>query len=763
MTMRNFWRPLLCLLILAGFMTTSLAQTVTREGLTDKGWTGLRWWLDVNADGKDDFCELTGGSQQYLDCYMSTGSTFAPMQRFTNVGTGSAVGSAKWADVNGDGYSDFCRASGSTGSIDTVSTITCYLGPNFTSVRTGQIALRGGGRTPVAGLTDWSYWFMVDVNNDGRADICYVSSLTTSVMKCRLATDTGFSAESAAWTGPVFDAGLIAWPHDFFDFNGDGTPDYCSVSSGGVAQCLLFKPTGITTTVIRSDSMTMSTQQGAAFVDINGDGNVDYCRPVGQTLACRLSDGTKFVPTDWSSSTLDLGDGNARFWVDINSDGFADFCRLVQSTTMSCRLGKGMSYSSSTNPFTLSDVTVAMASVLETGLTDGGRNFCDPTGSGISTFCRLVQRDTVVGNECHTAENGDVCADIIANSWAVFAGLTDVSLQGRQPLLTSFSDGLGAETRITYLPMSSTDVYTHSVPAAGNGYPRSVIALAGRSPLVYESRIWRTATQTALSGNARYFYKDLRNDTLSGSLGFRERWIFTEASNSLDHVVNFQGLGPATDATSIVNDWREVGQVKYQERFAVANALLPTPQNVGLLSLRQARLNSIGSMARAQATIQPVSPSSSSPFVLLSTTTNFLGDTYPTANAGYRFVNDSVTRSWDWTGSSLVELPKNETVTVMDTWGNVASLVQTTMQPDGTVWKRVTTNNAYQDDTAHWLLGRLTGSTVKSEAASPADQLALYPRSAGNSPNASAISSNLPAAPNTMPASILMTIINTLL
>src|SRR5664279_1166204 len=100
MTMRNFWRPLLCLLILAGFMTTSFAQTVTREGLTDTGWTGLRWWLDVNADGKDDFCELTGGSQQYLDCYMSTGSTFAPMQRFTNVGTGSAVGSAKWADVN---------------------------------------------------------------------------------------------------------------------------------------------------------------------------------------------------------------------------------------------------------------------------------------------------------------------------------------------------------------------------------------------------------------------------------------------------------------------------------------------------------------------------------------------------------------------------------------------------------------------------------------------------------------------------------------
>lgn len=768
--MSKLWRSFILGLFLALGLGAAFAQTVVREGLTDKGWSGLRYWVDVNADGRDDFCELTGGSQQYLDCYMSDGTSFQPMTRFTNVGTSSVIGHANWADVNGDGFPDFCRATGRPGDNMryVYSTVTCYLGPTFTSTRVAQMPLHGVDGTGVSGgLTDFSYWFMVDVNNDGRADLCYVfSDPTGSRMKCMLATDSGFSAESAAWTGPLFDAGLKDWPHAFSDFNGDGTPDYCSVSSGGVIQCMLFKPTGISAaTVVRSSSMTMSSQYGAQFVDINGDGNVDYCRQVNSAIKCRISTGVAWDTVDWSSGDMDLGDSGSRFWVDANGDGVPDFCRLVQTTTMSCRLGRGgVSYDTGSNPFVLSDVTVGIASAEETGLSDGGRAFCDPTGAGISTFCRLVQRSTVTGQECRTGQNGDICNDIILNTWAVFAGLTDATLQGRSPLLTSFRDGLGSETRITYLPMSSTDVYTHSAPVAGNGYPHALLATGGRAPLVYESRVWTAGTSpTALSGTARYFYKDSRSDVSSGALGFRDRWMFTESSNSLDHVVYFQGLGPTVDATSILGDWREIGQIKYKERFAVANALVPTPQNVGLLSDRQARLNAIGAAARAQATIQPVAPSSASPFILLSTATNTLSDTTP-ANAGYRFIGDSVARSWDWTGSSLVELPRNETTTVTDNYGNVSSIVQTTSLADGTVWKRITTNNRYDaDNPATWLLGRLTKSSVKTEAASASDQLGLYARSAGRSPDAATTSSPLPPAPSTMPGSLLMPIITLLL
>ena len=325
---------------------------------------------------------------------------------------------------------------------------------------------------------------------------------------------------------------------------------------------------------------------------------------------------------------------------------------------------------------------------------------------------------------------------------------------------------MGSQTKITYLSMSSPEVYTRSAMGTdprvdGNGYPRAVVALGGRSPLVAESRVWKAGTSSPLSGNARYFYKDSRSDAVSGSRGFGERWIFTESTNTLEHVVNYQGLGG--DGGSIVDDVREFGQVKYRESFAVANDYLAVGTTSSSLSRRQATLSSVGARARALSAVPPGAPNEGSPFILLQSTVNTLTDTAP-ANPRFRYVGQTVTRTWDVVAGKPLELPQSETATAMDIWGNVKELVQTArLANGGAVWRRVTTTNTFADNPSKWLLGRIARSTVKTEAASAADQLALYGRSAGRGANAADVSSNVPASRDSMSPDMLATIVQSVL
>jgi len=74
------------------------------------GGEANRTWVDVDGDGKADFCrELTANQ---IACNLSTGDGFAP----TLVSGAITLGMApkKWADVNGDGVLDYCRNIGGT-------------------------------------------------------------------------------------------------------------------------------------------------------------------------------------------------------------------------------------------------------------------------------------------------------------------------------------------------------------------------------------------------------------------------------------------------------------------------------------------------------------------------------------------------------------------------------------------------------------------------------------------------------------------------
>ena len=130
------------------------------------------------------------------------------------------------------------------------------------------------------------------------------------------------------------------------DFNGDGTPDFCQITTRPGFTGLTCKLSGAGQ-VIQSGSLDLGYPEGRAFVDFDGDRKQDFCRVVGNGfpnsyVSCTLSEGNVFGATVMSPS-LDWGYPETRQWRDANGDGKADFCRVVGSNrdTMACTFSLG--------------------------------------------------------------------------------------------------------------------------------------------------------------------------------------------------------------------------------------------------------------------------------------------------------------------------------------------------------------------------------------------------------------------------------------
>jgi FG-GAP-like repeat/Abnormal spindle-like microcephaly-assoc'd, ASPM-SPD-2-Hydin len=771
------------------------AQRIVFEGIGDPGASYSRAWVDVNNDGKDDFCVFADFDGRRLDCYLSKGDGFqSPAVSY--IVDGFPQRYFQWVDVNGDGQVDLCRLMDRVGDKSTAS-MNCRLGPNFVT----QV----GVSIPVAytktcfppdevdcgvqlaeGLLDESYVFFADVDLDGRSDICYISSDFGGVftLRCMLSTGAGFSAVTSNWTRAITNLGEPLWPRGFFDVNGDGYPDFCRIS--GSIWCLLGSASGFATTAtMDSPSLTAVTnyKEGAAFIDINGDGKTDFCRFTGNpgtyNMSCRLSNGKSWQASDVSvaMSDTEVGQPKARWWADVNGDGKPDFCRAVgpdpdinvNMSNLWCRLARGGD--ATTGLFSPRDIKLddSAAGAVDFGASDGGRAFCDPFGNGIPTLCRATFRSAPGGQECYLTGNGLECHEGVINTYGisvgVYGGLNVTStfkeeIQAGPPLLMSYTDGLGAETRVTYMPMSSSQVYARS--GVGSGFPRVQI-VQPRSPVVFETRAWQTGatvTPVTLTGNARYFYKDLRVDNQTGSRGFRERWFLSEGANSIEHAIYYQGLGPTVDTSSIdasstdpVQARRgllEIGQPKEKRVYAIDPVQIPTTISgwtppAGAID-RQLKLAATMRQATALAsamTTTPVSPpTQASPFMLLKRTTSTLGDSVP-ASARFRPVVSTHTDAWDWNDRTAVPLPIVDGSSVTTDRGNVTGLVETTTH-GGQIWKKTTTNIYGADNPTTWILGRLTKASVVSEAPTVATQLAANATAYGTSPNANTVSSASP-------------------
>lgn len=204
---------------------TGFGQTIWSNFLDpgiDQTNAGASWWVDVNGDGKADFCRLIGTTDNYqMACTLSTGTGFG--QTVTSMVNWSGYdGMRWWADVNGDGLPDFCRLVGNPGAYQVVCNPNTGhgFGPAIWS------PILDMGPNPTTPGTAW--W--ADVTGNGKADFCrIVGSAGAYKVACTLSTGTGFSQTV---TSGVIDQGFVDG-RAMVDMDGNGIPDFCRVGGTG--------------------------------------------------------------------------------------------------------------------------------------------------------------------------------------------------------------------------------------------------------------------------------------------------------------------------------------------------------------------------------------------------------------------------------------------------------------------------------------------------------------------------------------------------
>jgi len=319
---------------------TGFGSTFT-SAVLDWGYAEGRAWVDVNDDDKADYCRLVGNAGQYsLLCTLSTGTGFSGQLMSSIIDPGYDSGRA-WVDVSADGKADYCRLVGGQNMVSSYVQCTPSTGIGF-------------GNTFTSALLDWGQdsgraW--VDVNNDRKADFCrVVKNAGQSFVQCTLSTGTGFSGSMMS---PAIDPGYDTG-RTWADVSADGQADYCRFVGGqnmvnSYVQCTLSTGTGFGST-FTSDVLDWGYDSGRAWVDVNEDAKADFCRVVGNAplgaVQCTLSTGTTFSGS-LTSSSLDWGYFEGRTWADINNDRKADYCRMVGNPgayKMSCALSTGTGF-----------------------------------------------------------------------------------------------------------------------------------------------------------------------------------------------------------------------------------------------------------------------------------------------------------------------------------------------------------------------------------------------------------------------------------
>jgi hypothetical protein len=193
------------------------------SGNVDPGYDAGRAWVDVNGDGKADYCRVVGAFDKRLECTLSTGDGFGASFRSGVIDPGYDNGRA-WVDVNGDGKADYCRKVG--------------LGPNSI-----QCTLSNGttfGNTFASPAMDTGYkggaW--ADVNGDGKADYC--RPIGGPAVQCTFSTGQAFGSTITQQLNPPSFAQTEGW----VDANGDGRADYCRAVARDQLACTLSTGTG---------------------------------------------------------------------------------------------------------------------------------------------------------------------------------------------------------------------------------------------------------------------------------------------------------------------------------------------------------------------------------------------------------------------------------------------------------------------------------------------------------------------------------------
>jgi MYXO-CTERM domain-containing protein len=280
---------------------TGFGTRIDGPALADAdGWNAPGYFTtirlaDIDGDGRDDVCAR---SPDGWGCWPSTGTGFGariagpPWSDASGWNQPYYYGTVRTGDIDGDGRLDVC-ARGAAGMFCALSTGTGFDAP-----------FSGPAWTNDLGFTDPKYWStirLVDVDGDGRADLC---ARTAEGVMCHLSTGTAFGdavagptlSDATGW-GDMDNASTIR----FGDVDADGDLDLCARANAGI-RCWPWNGTGFDASFVGPDWDEASGWSDFRLYstirmgDLDGDGRADICGRGVDGIDCRLSTGTGFGP-----------------------------------------------------------------------------------------------------------------------------------------------------------------------------------------------------------------------------------------------------------------------------------------------------------------------------------------------------------------------------------------------------------------------------------------------------------------------------------
>ncbi|EPE2286594.1 RHS repeat-associated core domain-containing protein [Vibrio alginolyticus] len=209
--------------------SSSLEDTHVFSGLKWSKKGTDTWWADIDGNGFQDLCSATkSGKDAELSCTrFNAGKVVGEISQRFNLSDLGHEELRWWVDVNGDGADDFCRATGTKSGNG--SNLTCSLGS------LGEITQFENDVNLVGDIDgDWNgnwgrknrRWWL-DADQDGRLEYCRMSS--SKPIRC---TNIFSENNTLSFSGQDT-AGDLVWIRDF---DNNGGFEYCrqiGSSSGG--------------------------------------------------------------------------------------------------------------------------------------------------------------------------------------------------------------------------------------------------------------------------------------------------------------------------------------------------------------------------------------------------------------------------------------------------------------------------------------------------------------------------------------------------
>jgi hypothetical protein len=195
----------------------------------DWGIPGSRAWVDINGDGIADFCRLTGHAVKKITCTLASGATIDHLYDGPTFEKAieSKSRSFAWIDADGDGTVDFCR-------IIPINDHATKGSPRCIMISRPKQAFTEEGQRPpttvVIGLSTRVFW--VDVNADGKTDLCMIPSRgKLAVISCYIGDGKGFSATPISSAPFTKRKARNKWA--WIDVNADHRADFCTLAGPG--------------------------------------------------------------------------------------------------------------------------------------------------------------------------------------------------------------------------------------------------------------------------------------------------------------------------------------------------------------------------------------------------------------------------------------------------------------------------------------------------------------------------------------------------